>query len=99
MDTSLLSYYEAIETASANMLAAAQRGDWNEVARLEDECGRLIDELQGVARQTVLAGEQLAARSGFMQRILANDAQIRHLAEAWFDRDAAMKESRSHALP
>ena len=98
MDTSLLSYYEAIETASAEMLAAAQRGDWNEVARLEDACGGLIDELQRVARHTVLAGEQLAARSGSMQRILANDAQIRRLAEAWFDRDGAMKESRSHAL-
>lgn len=98
MDTSLLSYYQALEAASTNMLAAAQRGDWNEVARLEDACGSLIDELQSVARQTVLASEQLAARSGLMQRILANDAQIRHLAEAWFDHDAAMKESRSHAL-
>ncbi len=98
MDTSLLSYYEAIETASVDMLAAAQRGDWNEVARLEDACDSLIDELQSVARQTVLADEQLAARSGFTQRILANDAQIRHLAEAWFDRERALRESRSHAL-
>ncbi|WP_298232329.1 flagellar protein FliT [uncultured Azohydromonas sp.] len=98
MDTPLLSYYEAIEAASANMLAAAQRGDWKEVARLEDACDSLIDELQSVARQTVLAGEQLAARSCLMERILANDAQIRHLAEAWFDRNGAMKESCSHAL-
>ena len=63
MHTQLLSYYEAIERASADMLAAAKTGNWDEVVKLE--------------------GEAAKAKSRIMQRILINDAEIRHLAEPW----------------
>ena len=35
MDTRLLSYYEAIEQASADMLNAAKAGDWDQVVKIE----------------------------------------------------------------
>ncbi len=46
MDPQLLSYYEAIERASADMLAAARAGHWDEVVKLEGACVLLISQLK-----------------------------------------------------
>ena len=95
MDPQLLSYYEAIERASADMLNAARAGRWDEVVKLEGACVLLISQLKHAAQETdappasaaspKTAQLQEAARikSRIMQRILVNDAEIRHLAEPW----------------
>jgi flagellar protein FliT len=83
METHLLSYYEAIERASADMLAAAKAGNWDEVVKLEGACVLLISQLKHAARSAPLDAEQATPKSRIMQRILMNDAEIRHLAEPW----------------
>jgi flagellar protein FliT len=83
MDTRLLSYYEAIEQASADMLAAAKCGDWDQVVKLEGACVLLISQLKHAARSAPLDTDAAQAKSRIMQRILVNDAEIRHLAEPW----------------
>jgi flagellar protein FliT len=106
MDPQLLSYYEAIERASADMLAAARAGNWDEVVKLEGACVLLISKLKHAAQMTEanaravdanpLALESAKTKSRIMQRILVNDAEIRHLAEPWLqDLDATMS-GRSH---
>jgi flagellar protein FliT len=98
MDPQLLSYYEAIEKASADMLTAARDGNWDEVVKLEGACVLLISQLKHAA-QTPVRDERSGAnnsaaadpvvldaarvKSRIMQRILVNDAEIRHLAEPW----------------
>jgi flagellar protein FliT len=93
MDPQLLSYYEAIERASADMLEAARVGNWDEVVKLEGACVLLISQLKHAAQQAADDGaagraqaqaqEAARAKSRIMQRILVNDAEIRHLAEPW----------------
>ena len=92
MDPQLLSYYEAIERASADMLAAARAGNWDEVVKLEGACVLLISQLKHAAQdheERVAASpsgatmEAAKTKSRIMQRILVNDAEIRHLAEPW----------------
>lgn len=89
MDPQLLSYYEAIERASVDMLAAARAGNWDEVVKLEGACVLLISQLKHAAQEPVPAArdpqavEAAKAKSRIMQRILVNDAEIRHLAEPW----------------
>ena len=94
MDAQLLNYYEAIERASADMLTAARAGNWDEVVKLEGACVLLISQLKNAAQERPLqagpAGqpdpgvlEAARAKSRIMQRILVNDAEIRHLAEPW----------------
>ena len=83
MNEELLSYYEAIERASADMLVAARNGNWDEVVRLEGACVLLISQLKHAARDQQLNGDQARTKSRIMQRILINDAEIRHLAEPW----------------
>ncbi len=81
----LLSYYQAIEKASADMLAAAKAGDWNEVVKLEGACVLLISQLKQAARSQQLDADERKAKARMMQRILVNDAEIRHLAEPWLE--------------
>jgi flagellar protein FliT len=91
MDPQLISYYEAIERASADMLSAARQGNWDEVVKLEGACVLLISQLKNAAVEPAMASvgghpqglEAAKARSRIMQRILVNDAEIRHLAEPW----------------
>lgn len=97
MDPQLLSYYEAIEQASADMLSAARSGDWDEVVKLEGACVLLITRLKQAAQLPArssapssahtpadpVAVDAAKAKSRLMQRILINDAEIRQLAEPW----------------
>jgi len=83
MNTELLSYYEAIERASADMLSAAQAGNWDEVVKLEGACVLLISQLKHAARDAKLEPGVAKTKSRIMQRILVNDAEIRQLAEPW----------------
>ncbi|MBL8340735.1 MAG: flagellar protein FliT [Rubrivivax sp.] len=51
MDPQLLTYYEAIERASADMLNAARAGNWDEVVKLEGACVLLISQLKHAAQE------------------------------------------------
>ena len=85
MTPSVLSYYEAIEKASADMLDAARAGDWDQVVKLEGACVLLISQLKQAARDTPVAQDEARIKSRIMQRILVNDADIRLLAEPWLE--------------
>ena len=89
MHPQLLSYYEAIEQASADMLSAARSGNWDEVVKLEGACVLLITRLKQAAHLPAqapadpVAVEAAKTKSRLMQQILVNDAEIRQLAEPW----------------
>ena len=85
MQPRLLTYYEAIETASSDMLSAARKGDWDEVVKLEGACAVLIAQLKHAAATTQLGPEEAQLKSRIMQRILVNDAEVRLLAEPWLE--------------
>ncbi len=85
MNSPLLSYYEAIEKASADMLEAARTGDWDHVIKLEGACVLLISQLKNAASGKELSGDETQLKSRIMRRVLINDAQIRHFAEPWLE--------------
>lgn len=98
MNESLLSYYEAIERASSDMLSAARDGNWDEVVKLEGACAVLISQLKQAAKDQALKAEDNQVKSKIMQRILLNDAEIRHLAEPWLEDLDSMMHGRSKTL-
>jgi flagellar protein FliT len=85
MSSPLLNYYEAIEKASQDMLDAARTGNWDQVVKLEGACAVLISQLKNAAAQQRLGTEEAQLKTRIMQRILVNDAEIRHLAEPWLE--------------
>jgi flagellar protein FliT len=95
---SLLGFYEAIEQASSDMLLAARSGDWDEVVKLEGACVLLISQLKEASELHPLTPEQLPTKTRIMQRILLNDAEIRHLAEPWLEELSQMLEGHPRLL-
>ena len=85
MNTPLLSYYEALEKASTDMLSAAREADWDQVVKLEGACVLLIAQLKHAASEHKLASDETRLKTRLMQRILVNDAEIRTLAEPWLE--------------
>ncbi len=85
MTTHLLSYYEALEKASTDMLCAAREADWEQVVKLEGACVLLIAQLKHAAQAMPLAADAARTKTQLMQRILVNDAEIRTLAEPWLE--------------
>ena len=98
MNTLLLGYYEALERASGDMLAAARAADWEQVVKLEGACVLLIAQLKHAATQDSLAAEEAKMKNRIMQRILVNDAEIRSLAEPWIESLDQMMAGRAHTL-
>ena len=110
MDPQLLSYYEAIERASVDMLSAARDGNWDQVVKLEGACVLLISRLKHAAQEPEPGprvdrdglprpAEVAKAKSRIMQRILVNDAEIRQLAEPWLqDLDDTLAGRSSKSL-
>lgn len=94
----VMRYYGALENASGEMLAAAQRGDWQSVTRIEGACAMLIAQLREAARNNVLTRDEQRSKIKIMQRILRNDAEVRRLAEPWLDDLDAVLSGRTRTL-
>lgn len=85
MDTphgeSVLRYYLALEGASQEMLEAARAGDWDSVCRLEGACAVVIARLRKIKQAHPLTSLEQPERLRILQAILANDAEIRRIAQ------------------
>lgn len=84
MNTSeVLSMYENIAGLSTQMAAAARMGDWDGVGKLEAHC-------TSAARATAtgvpaLEGAPRLRKIDLLKQILANDREIRDLADPWIN--------------
>jgi flagellar protein FliT len=65
------------------MVAAARADDWLEVSRLERQCIRRVHNLKRAARVQSLGPHEQRTRVRLLRSILADDAEIRRLAEPW----------------
>jgi flagellar protein FliT len=86
--TYLLERCEQIANFSALMLAAAQKGNWQEVDQLKVRAGIVINEMRALSITVALSADERRVKLATMQRILANDARIRELAQPWLVRMA-----------
>jgi flagellar protein FliT len=79
----LIERYRQIAQLSREMLAAARREDWDEVARLETVCQGAIEQLKRAALIEPLNALEQRRRVALLREILQDDAQIRIRAEPW----------------
>lgn len=80
----MLEHYEAILDVSHRMLAAARRGDWDAVAQAEAEVDarfQALRQCQGPDR--LLEAHERRRRLEILRDVLADDAEIRNLAQPW----------------
>jgi flagellar protein FliT len=79
----LIERYQQIAQLSHQMLAAARRDDWDEVARLEVDCRHRIAQLKQAAMIEPLNAVEQRRRIALLRDILQHDAQMRMRAEPW----------------
>lgn len=76
--------YEQIATLSARMAAAAQDNDWDGLAQLEQHVAALRDTLQATEENN-LTSLDVERKRALIQRILADDAEVRRHTEPWME--------------
>lgn len=97
-DDGPLVYYEALESASRDMLAAARSGHWDRVAQIEHAAGRLIAQLRSRLTDGVLDARDARVRLLILRRIVENDAQVRQLAQPRLHEPDALPRPERHRL-
>ncbi len=75
------------------MLAAARRGDWDDLVRHEAECARLIEQLERHAETVTLTESDRPRKEELIRNILAEDAEIRDLVNPRLARLQALLSS------
>lgn len=77
-----LEQYEEMALVTGRMLEAARQGDWERLAGEERRCRELVGVLRS-REEAPLTAEQLRRKHSILRKMLADDADIRRLAEPW----------------
>jgi flagellar protein FliT len=72
--------YEAIAAISCRMLGAARGAAWGELAHMQSEYRNLVDGLKDAEVGVQLDDSERGRKYELIREILANDAEIRDLA-------------------
>lgn len=76
-----LKYYESVVLASAAMLEAARRADWDEMVAAEKRCAALITRLRAAGGEAPLGPQERQRKATIIRSVLAHDAEIRRLVD------------------
>ena len=77
-----LAGYEAIAEVSGRMLGAAKESDWDRFVAEERRCRALVADVQARA-ESQLSEDERKRKFALLRKMLADDAEIRNLAEPW----------------
>jgi len=86
----VVSVYETMVGITDRMLDAAGANEWDHLAELEQECAACVRRLKADGDQQPLADGQRQRKVDAIRRMLANDRQIRDLAQPWMAQLSAM---------
>ena len=75
------------------MLNAARAGDWDRVSALESHCASHIETLKSSEPPAALSGAAREKKVAMIQKILADDREIRDIAQPWMAQLYALMNS------
>ena len=81
----VVSLYEAISVLTEQMVTAARNANWVQLATLEKQCAQHIEAIKGGDKEPV-QGEMRERKIRIIQKILADDREIRNITEPWMQR-------------
>ena len=79
----VIALYETVAGITDQMLAAARVGDWEQLAVLESRCASHVATLKADEPPLPLTGEIRVRKVQIIKKILADDREIRNIAEPW----------------
>jgi flagellar protein FliT len=83
IEQQIVERYRRMADASGRMLGAARIDDWDEVCKIERECADLVAELSKMGDLAPADATLRAQKLELMKKVLADDAEIRHLSQPW----------------
>lgn len=79
----VISLYETVAVITDQMLAAARKRDWEQMVTLESRVASHIEVLKTGEAPAALTGATRLRKVQIIQKILADDRQIRDITEPW----------------
>ena len=77
----LISIYENVSNITAQMVNAAQHGDWALLSQLEEKCTLQVDAVKSVDTPVTMGKEEHEKKVRVIQKILEDDRKIRDITE------------------
>lgn len=78
----VVSIYETIAVITDQMLTAARRADWEQLATLEKKCAQHVETIK-INESDAAQGPMRERKVKIIQKILADDREIRSITEPW----------------
>lgn len=91
----MISLYETVAVITDQMLTAARSGDWEQLIELESRCAGHVQTLKANETPVPLTGATRERKVKIIQKILADDREIRNLTEPWMAHLAELINSTS----
>ncbi len=79
----VISLYETVAVITDQMLTAARKGDWDQLAVLESRCASHVEALRTSEPPAPLTGVVREKKVKIIKKILADDREIRNLTQPW----------------
>jgi len=79
----VIANYESLSALTGRMRAAAKRGEWGSLVDIEQERGKLVAAMKPLDADANLDEAARQRKNQLISEILAGDAEIRDLAQAW----------------
>jgi len=86
----VMSLYETVAVITDQMVAAAREGNWERLVELEKRCAGHVAQLSDGEASTPLAAGVRERKVRIIQKILADDREIRTLTEPWMNHLSAL---------
>jgi flagellar protein FliT len=89
----VLSSYEAMAALTAQMLVAANNGEWERFMQLEQRCAMHVARLKQNDQAPALPAPARQKKVELIRKLLADDRKIRDLTTPWMAQLAALINS------
>lgn len=79
----VIANYESLSALTGQMREAAARGEWDQLIGLEHQCSKLVAAMKPVDAEARLDEAERQLKIQLINKILADDAEIRNLTQVW----------------
>jgi flagellar protein FliT len=94
----VIANYEALAALTGQMRDAAVRGEWDPLISIEQERSKLVAVMKQLDAETPLSEVTKQRKDQLISEILAHDAEIRTLAQAWMSELQLSRQSNLQEL-
>jgi flagellar protein FliT len=96
MDSSqVIANYEALSALTGQMREAAVGGEWDRLISIEQQCSELVVAMKKLDLEIILDEAAHRHKNQLINKILADDAEIRNHTQAWMSQlQLSMRSNR-----